>query len=48
MNVRAEGEEIDMPLSDLVETVTDDIADLPQQARYLPKYVSNHPKFTGN
>jgi threonyl-tRNA synthetase len=48
VNIRAEGEEIDMPLDELVDTVEEDIADLPQQARYLPKYVSKHPKFTGN
>jgi threonyl-tRNA synthetase len=48
VNIRAEGEEIDMPLDELVDTVEEDIADLPQQARYLPKYVSNHPNFTGN
>ncbi|MEF8787274.1 MAG: threonine--tRNA ligase [Haloarculaceae archaeon] len=48
VNVRAEDEEIDMTLDELVDTVEEDIADLPQQARYLPKHVSNHPNFTGN
>ena len=48
VNVRAENEEIDMPLEELVDTVEEDIADLPQQARYLPKHVSDHPNFTGN
>ena len=48
VNVRADDEELDMTLEKLIETVQDDIAGLPQQARYLPKYVSKHPKFTGN
>jgi threonyl-tRNA synthetase len=48
VNVRAEDEEIDMTLSELEETVRADISDLPQQARYLPRHVSDHPNFTGN
>jgi threonyl-tRNA synthetase len=47
VNVRAEGEEIDMTLGELTGTVRDDIGDLPQKARYLPRYVGDHPTFTG-
>jgi threonyl-tRNA synthetase len=48
VNVRAEDEERDMTLGELEETVREDVADLPQKARYLPRYVDDHPKFTGN
>jgi threonyl-tRNA synthetase len=47
VNVRAEDVERDMTLADLRETVQEDIADLPQRARYLPRHVSDHPSFTG-
>jgi threonyl-tRNA synthetase len=48
VNIRAEDEERDMTLAELQETVLDDIDDLPQKARYLPRYVDDHPNFTGN
>ncbi|MDG5776310.1 threonine--tRNA ligase [Haloarculaceae archaeon H-GB1-1] len=47
VNVRADDEELDMSFDELVDTVTDDIEDLPQKARYLPRHVSDHPHFTG-
>jgi len=47
VNVRAEDVERDMTLTELRETVREDVADLPQRARYLPRHVSDHPNFTG-
>ena len=47
VNVRIADEEREMTLAELEETVRDDIADLPQRSRYLPRYVSKHPSFTG-
>jgi threonyl-tRNA synthetase len=47
VNVRATGEERDMSFEDLRATVLDDVGDLPQRARYLPRHVSDHPTFTG-
>jgi threonyl-tRNA synthetase len=47
VNVRADDEELDMTLAELEETVHEDVGDLPQRARYLPRHVSNHPNFTG-
>jgi threonyl-tRNA synthetase len=47
VNVRATGEERDMTFEELLETVHEDVGDLPQRARYLPRHVSDHPTFTG-
>jgi threonyl-tRNA synthetase len=47
VNVRAAGDERDVTFSDLVAMVQDDVADLPQRRRYLPRHVSDHPNFTG-
>ncbi|MEF8781845.1 MAG: threonine--tRNA ligase [Haloarculaceae archaeon] len=47
VNDRATGEERDMTLEALRRTIREDIGDLPQRARYLPRNVSNHPSFTG-
>jgi threonyl-tRNA synthetase len=47
VNVRATGEERDMTFEKLLETVQEDVGDLPQRARYLPRHVSDHPSFTG-
>ncbi len=47
VNVRIAGEERDMTLAELEETVREDVADLPQRSRYLPRHVSKHPTFTG-
>jgi len=47
VNVRATGEETDMTFEALVETVEDELGDLPRRRRYLPAHVSKHPKFTG-
>jgi threonyl-tRNA synthetase len=47
VNVRADDVELDMTLAELEETVREDIGDLPQRPRYLPRRVSNHPTFTG-
>jgi len=48
VNVRAEDRETDMTIGELRETVRADIGDLPQRKRYLPRYVSDHPSFTGS
>jgi threonyl-tRNA synthetase len=47
VNVRAEGEEIDMGFEALTDRVLADTEGLPRQNRYLPRYVSKHPSFTG-
>jgi threonyl-tRNA synthetase len=47
VNVRIDDEEREMTLGELEETVREDVADLPQRARYLPRHVSKHPNFTG-
>jgi threonyl-tRNA synthetase len=47
VNDRATGEERDMTLDELRRIVREDVGDLPQRARYLPRNVSNHPSFTG-
>ncbi|MFB6233516.1 MAG: threonine--tRNA ligase [Haloarculaceae archaeon] len=47
VNVRAEDDERDMTLDELRQTVLDDVGDLPQRPRYLPRHVSDHPTFTG-
>ncbi|MEF8831332.1 MAG: threonine--tRNA ligase [Halobacteriales archaeon] len=48
VNVRATGEELEMTFEELVETVEEDVGDLPRKPRYLPRHVSNHPNFTGS
>jgi len=47
VNVRTTGEERDMSLGDLRAVVEEDMGDLPQRPRYLPRHVSDHPNFTG-
>ncbi|MEF8812532.1 MAG: threonine--tRNA ligase, partial [Halovenus sp.] len=47
VNVRAEDRETDMTLAELRDLVLEDIDDLPQKARYLPRHVGDHPNFTG-
>jgi threonyl-tRNA synthetase len=47
VNVRIDDDEREMTLAELEETVREDVADLPQRSRYLPRYVSKHPSFTG-
>jgi threonyl-tRNA synthetase len=47
VNDRATGEERDMTLEELRRTVDEDVGDLPQRARYLPRHVDDHPTFTG-
>ena len=47
VNIRIEDTEEDMTEAELRETVLADIEGLPQRHRYLPRYVSNHPNFTG-
>ena len=47
VNVRIADEEREMTLAELEETVQEDVADLPQRSRYLPRRVSKHPSFTG-
>ncbi len=47
VNVRAAGEERTMDAAGLRELVTEDVGDLPQRPRYLPRQVSDHPHFTG-
>jgi threonyl-tRNA synthetase len=47
VNDRSTGEERDMTLEELRRTVREDVGDLPQRARYLPRHVSDHPSFTG-
>jgi threonyl-tRNA synthetase len=47
VNVRADDVERDMTLAEFEATVREDIGDLPQRPRYLPRRVSNHPTFTG-
>jgi len=47
VNVRAEDRETEMTLSDLRSLVLEDVGDLPQKARYLPRHVGDHPNFTG-
>ena len=47
VNVRIADEEREMTLGELEETVREDVADLPQRSRYLPRHVSKHPSFTG-
>jgi threonyl-tRNA synthetase len=47
VNVRATGEELDMPFEDLLATVEDELGELPRRKRYLPAHVSDHPSFTG-
>ncbi len=48
VNARATGEETDMSAEELEATVLDDVGELPQRPRYLPRYVSDHPTFTGS
>ncbi|PSQ31881.1 threonine--tRNA ligase [Halobacteriales archaeon SW_10_68_16] len=47
VNIRTTGEERDMSLGDLRSLVEEDMGDLPQRPRYLPRHVSDHPNFTG-
>ena len=48
VNVRETGEELDMSVEELLETVDEDVGELPRKRRYLPKHLSKHPNFTGN
>lgn len=48
VSIRSQDEEVDMTLDELREKVRNEIDDLPQRERYLPRYVSNHPHFTGH
>jgi threonyl-tRNA synthetase len=45
LNVRETGEERDVSFEELLETVEEDVGDLPRRPRYLPKHVSDHPNF---
>jgi threonyl-tRNA synthetase len=45
LNVRETGEERDVTFEELIETVDEDVGDLPRRPRYLPKRVSDHPNF---
>jgi threonyl-tRNA synthetase len=47
VNVRGADEEREMTFEELQATVLDDVGDLPQKKRYLPRHVSKHPHFTG-
>ena len=47
VNVRADGDERDTTLEELRQMVHEDVGDLPQRPRYLPRRVSDHPNFTG-
>jgi threonyl-tRNA synthetase len=47
VTVRGEAEERETTVEDLRATVLDDVGDLPKKRRYLPKCVSEHPRFTG-
>ena len=47
VNVRGQDDEVDMNFEELVETVNEDIGELPRRKRYLPQHVSGHPHFTG-
>jgi threonyl-tRNA synthetase len=47
VNVRGEDEETEMTADELLETVDEEVGDLPRRPRYLPRYVSTHPNFTG-
>ncbi len=47
VNVRAAGEERDTTFDELRRMVDEDVGDLPQRPRYLPRLVSDHPHFTG-
>ncbi|MFB6353756.1 MAG: threonine--tRNA ligase [Halobacteriales archaeon] len=47
VNVRGEDEETEMAPEELLATVDDEVGELPRRPRYLPRYVSRHPNFTG-
>jgi threonyl-tRNA synthetase len=47
VNDRLADTEHDMTPTALTDLVSEDVADLPQRARYLPRRVSDHPHFTG-
>lgn len=47
VNIRAADEETQMSIDELRQMVLEDVEDLPQKNRYLPRHVSNHPHFTG-
>jgi threonyl-tRNA synthetase len=43
VTVRGEGREVEMSSEELRERVLDDSAGFPEQSRYLPRHVSDHP-----
>ncbi|WP_158055838.1 threonine--tRNA ligase [Halorussus halophilus] len=47
VNVRGEDDEREMALDTLQSEIEEDVGELPKKKRYLPKYVSKHPHFTG-
>lgn len=48
VNIRSQGEERTMTLDELRNTVRSDIHELPKRNRYLPRHLSNHPRFVGH
>ena len=48
VNLRETGEETDMTTEELLDTLEEDVGDLPRRRRYLPRHVGEHPKFTGS
>ncbi|MFB6185731.1 MAG: His/Gly/Thr/Pro-type tRNA ligase C-terminal domain-containing protein, partial [Halobacteriaceae archaeon] len=48
VNIREEEKEVTMRPEELTDRINDQIGDLPRKSRYLPKFVSNHPNFTGS
>jgi len=47
VNVRGEDDETAMSPDGWLAAVDADVGDLPRRPRYLPRYVSQHPNFTG-
>jgi threonyl-tRNA synthetase len=47
VNVRGEDDEVELTPDALLETVDDEVGDLPRRPRYLPRHVGDHPNFTG-
>ncbi|MFW6449138.1 MAG: threonine--tRNA ligase, partial [Halobacteriota archaeon] len=45
VNDRARGDEIDMSFDELGDHLEDELADFPRRPRYLPRHVSEHPRF---
>jgi threonyl-tRNA synthetase len=47
VNVRGEDEETELTADDWLTAVDEQVGDLPRRPRYLPRYLSAHPNFTG-